>query len=201
MWEERGRSEMWCRVENVVVGDGGWWLAVAVSGGGGLWWGEVGCAMRCGSDNVQEKLFGTGKIMGKRGERVDLNRSRASFFEGERSPQEVRSFALVLWCGRGRGNERSPLGAWRGGERSPQEVRLFASSMCLALWRGFWQTIAPGGRTFTSSMCLALLMRLLQTISPGGAIVRFPSVPIPTVHKSNLRKNKNQNQNKNKRKE
>jgi hypothetical protein len=54
--------------------------------------------------------------MGKKGERGDLNRSRASSFEGEGSPQEVRLFTLVLWCGFDWGNVRLPLGAWRGGE-------------------------------------------------------------------------------------
>jgi hypothetical protein len=34
MWEECRRSEKWCNAENAVAGDGGWWLAVAVSGGG-----------------------------------------------------------------------------------------------------------------------------------------------------------------------
>jgi hypothetical protein len=39
-----------------VAGDGGCW--VLAGGSREWWWGEVGCAVRCGSDNVQKKLFG-----------------------------------------------------------------------------------------------------------------------------------------------
>jgi hypothetical protein len=65
MWEE-SRSEKWCSVENVVAGNYGWWLAVVVSGGGEWWWREFGCATRCGSDDVQRKLFGVrGAVLDK----------------------------------------------------------------------------------------------------------------------------------------
>jgi hypothetical protein len=49
-----------------------------------------------------------GKIVRKSGERGDLNRSRASFIEGERLPSVGRTFALVTVCVCGRGTNICP---------------------------------------------------------------------------------------------
>jgi hypothetical protein len=97
--------------------------------------------------------------MGKKG---DLNRSHATTsFEGERSLSAGRTFALVPVCVYGQGTNVRPCTPGEGAndrlrmgerslpqclqrfgghfcERSPKDGQTFASSVCLALWKGFW---------------------------------------------------------------
>jgi hypothetical protein len=61
-----------------------------------------------------------GKIVRKRREKGDLNRSHASFIEGERSPSVGRTFTLVTLCVCGRGTNVRPRPHGEGANDRPR---------------------------------------------------------------------------------
>jgi hypothetical protein len=123
--------------------------------------------------------------MGKEDE-SDLNRSReVVYLESERSPNAGRTFAFVPMYVCGQGTNVCPCAPGEGAndhprmggrslpqclqclgkhfyERSPKGGRTFASSVCLALWRGFWRTITQGWANVCFLSVFSTLERVLE---------------------------------------